>query len=109
MREIDKNKPLFFDVETVIDKGVFQKVLLAQFYQEDWDDAYILVEPTSRELYDITEGTHLIGHNISFDIHCSFGAIYEHGHLKDIDDTLLLSRLKFPAFDRYSLDYVLEK
>ena len=108
MLQIDYDKPLFFDVETTLDKVTFQKVLLAQFYQEGWDDAYVLIEPEREEIAKITEGTHIVGHNISFDLHAALGPFYKHGHFKKIDDTLILSRLRYPTLSSYSLDSVLE-
>jgi len=98
---IDFDKELFFDTET---KGLYGEVLLAQFYQIDWDEIVFVKKPELFMLVSILSKSYIVMQNSSYDISTIQRQL---GHVwvpERFEDTLYLARLHFFEKDSFTLD-----
>ncbi len=106
--DIDLSKNLAFDTET---KGLYGKIQLAQFYQKHWPRPLIVKHPDIKELikflYEIKD-VNIVMQQASYDV----AVVQRQSKLpyvpKNFDDTLLLSRLAFPYFEEFGLEFLLQ-
>ena len=105
---IDPTKPVAFDVET---DGFYGEICMAQFYQAGWKAARLVIKPDLVFLSAVTQGFHLVAHNISYEVstmQTQLGTLTDtplhYWAPKDWDDTLLLSKLQFFVNEKFSLD-----
>jgi len=106
--QLDNSQVLALDLET---DGFYGPICLAQFYQQDWDCALIVVKPEVFELAGVLKDTHIIAHNASYEvstIQCQMGAFLDGPPMpwipKAWDDTLLLAKLRWFDKEQYTLD-----
>ena len=100
------DKPLMFDIETI---GLYGKIRLAQFYQSHLEVPLIVEYPNIMQLCAILDKSHLVSHNISYEISTiqdQLGKIA--WQPTKFDDTFLLSRLYYYKKDKFSLDSCIE-
>jgi len=97
-----------FDVET---KGFYGKILLAQFYQADWEEALLVPMPEIIELQSLLKTLHIVCHNTSYEVstvQAQLGATFGQPCYPFCpprwDDTLLLAKLRFFDQEHYALD-----
>jgi len=100
--------PLALDVETM---GFYGKIRLAQFYQEDWQEALLVKNPEVIELSALLANKHIICHNTSYEvstIQAQMGSLFGQPNYPWLptkwDDTLLLAKLQWHDKDKYTLD-----
>lgn len=104
--EVDKDKPLFCDLETC---GFYGKVRLLQCYQAGWHHVLMVEWPNAMQLAILAMQNYTVWHNAHYDI----TTIQEQTNTQIIpdrfDDTFLLARLAQPQYDTYSLDDVMAR
>ena len=86
------DKPLMFDIETI---GLYGKIRLAQFYQSHLEVPLIVEYPNIMQLCAILDKSHLVSHNISYEVSTiqdQLGKIA--WQPTKFDDTFLLSRCR---------------
>lgn len=97
LENLDKNKPLFWDTETI---GLYGRTRLVQVRQGDtsyiYDCFYINIE----EIKYAFKEWHLVIHNAHYDLSC---LDFKRWLPAKVDDTLLMARLAFPELESYSL------
>jgi len=105
---VDKAQPTAFDVET---KGFYGKILLAQFYQQDWPRALLVPMPEIVELRALVSALHIVCHNTGYEvstIQTQLGTLLDQPNMAwaplEWDDTLLLAKLRYYDKEKYSLD-----
>ena len=102
---IDYSKPIFFDTET---RSLYKDLALAQFYQEHWDEVILIRKPNAYAIAAVLDDAHIVGHNIAYDVSMLQTEMGRTAWLpKDLDCTLLLSRLEFYKSQEFGLDYCL--
>jgi len=104
MGMVDCDKPLAFDTETI---GLYGKIRLAQFYQEDWDSVLLVNNPDPMLLATFLNKHKVVMHNAHYDITCIQAATESRYEPKDYEDTFLLARLKFYNKEKFALDDVM--
>lgn len=101
--ELDPNKELFFDTET---EGLYGRIRLAQFYQKDLKNVYLVHYPDYFGLAALLNQFRIVMHNASYDI--STIQVELPSYIPStIEDTLYLSRLHFYTKEKFSLDEVM--
>ena len=107
-KAIDNSKPLAVDVET---DGFYGEILLSQFYQSDWPEALLAPKPDLFLLAGLLTGTHMICHNISYEVSTlqeQLGKVLDqklhYWAPADWDDTLLLGKLQYWQKEKFTLD-----
>ena len=91
---LDKTKPCFVDFETL---GLYGDVVLAQFLQDDWEEALLVEYPNRGRLQDMLEDAWVVTHPISYDM-----GLLEISPRK-IDDLQYACKTAYPLQDGYSL------
>jgi len=106
--QVDKTKPLAFDVET---DGFYGKILLAQFYQASWPEVLIVKQPDVVVLAGSLKKQHIICHNANYEVSTIqtqmgkvVGVPLYHWQPDKWDDTLLLAKMRYFEEDDFSLD-----
>ncbi len=61
----DLTKPVFYDSETL---GLYGEVVLAQFKQEHWDEAYVVEYPNNSRLRELVKQMWIVAKPISYDM-----------------------------------------
>jgi len=93
-RLLDKTKPCFVDFETL---GLYGDIVLAQFLQDDWEEALLVEYPNRERLQALLQDAWVVTHPISYDM----------GTLeispRKIDDLQYACRTAYPLQDGYSL------
>lgn len=89
---IDYNKPVFFDTET---NGFYGTIELAQFYQEHWEEVLFVNKPDPFLLAIHLKAAHLVMQNAHYDVSTISTQIGSKWLPKDLDCTLLASRLHY--------------
>ena len=64
-KHTDLSKPMFYDSETL---GLYGEVVLAQFKQEHWGEAYVVEYPNQQRLKDFVKQLWVVCKPISYDI-----------------------------------------
>ena len=94
-RLADNEEPLFVDFET---HGLYGQIILAQFKQKSWDEAYVVEVPDRQLLKDFLINQWVVCYNIAYDM----------GTLgispPKMDDLFFASKTAFPLQDSHSLD-----
>jgi len=98
-----KDTPLFFDTETA---GLYGEIMLAQFFQEDWQEVLLVKRPDIEELAALLQDRHLVIHNASYDISTIQANLGRYWAPELFDDTFLLSKLHYYEHAKFSLDAV---
>jgi len=101
---IDSNQILAVDLET---DGFYGPICVAQLYQQHWDEVVLVHKPNPLHLATILGDTHIVGHNIHYDISTIQAQTGTAWQPKQFDDTFFAARLHYFAKDSFSLDNVL--
>lgn len=99
---IDTEKPIMFDTETI---GLYGRIRLAQFYQEDWEKPILVEYPNLYELVDVLNKSWVVCHMASYDISTvqeNIGKIA--WQPERLEDTFFLARLFYYTKEKFSLD-----
>lgn len=105
---INKDELLAFDTET---DGFYNKIVLAQFYQEFWDTAYLVKNPNPISLIKLLNTCTFVAHNAHYDI----TTLQRQSELKqkwipkDFIDTFLLARIALPYEQNFDFESLVEK
>lgn len=102
---LDKENPVFFDVETV---GLYGKISLAQLYQEGLGYVILISYPDTFILAVELNEYNLVMHNASYEISTLQTQTFTPWIPKQFEDTFYLARLMYPLLPDYSLDSVAE-
>ena len=94
---LSKEAPLFIDTETCF---LYKGIRLVQMFQKDWQEVLVM-DTTSvslREIYEEIKHAHVVFHNYAYDAACFVEDLdLNENPFETFDDTLLLSRIAFPA------------
>lgn len=104
---LDKTKPLFMDTETA---KYYSDIRLVQLFQEGWDQVLAIDIKISGQvelIWDLIRDCKLVGHNLVYDFYCFSGDCTMFEIPSQWEDTFYLSRLAYPAWQKYSLDVCL--
>lgn len=104
-KNINKDEPLGFDVETV---GKYGRIRLAQFYQSSWSDVLLVNNPDPVMLAAMLQDQHFLAHSASYECTTIQRACNATWIPSNFDDTLYLARLQFYARDAFSFDQVVK-
>lgn len=104
-KSIDTEHELFFDTET---DGLYGPIMLAQFYQESWDEVLMVQRPDVPALMSVLINTHFVAHNASYDISTIQDQLDKFPWVPPkFDDTLYLARLHYYRKEKFALDDVM--
>ena len=116
LKDLPQTKnPIMFDIETdstptnKSSKGLYGKIVLAQFYAKEWGDAVYYVEnPNPHELWAFIVSNTIVAHNITYELSC----VQEQAGVSltsdlNLFDTNILSKLVNPRLRSYTLDNVI--
>ena len=106
LSKISVNKPLMFDTETI---GLYGRIRLAQFYQDTFDVPILVEYPDVYELIQVLNQCIVVCHSTSYDISTIQEALGKvQWQPKELEDTFLLSRLKFYGESKFSFNKCVE-
>jgi len=103
---INEDFDVAFDTEA---DGFYGTTILAQFYQQHWDEALMVVRPEPFLLLALltTTNANLVMQNVAYDV----SAVQTQSGMKlvpkNLDDTLLLARHAYPRLESFSLDNIM--
>jgi len=100
-KNINKNKPLFFDVETI---GLYGKIRLAQFYLGQNDTVIVCENPDVNQLIEFIDTCHIVSHNIHYEITTIQQQSKSDWIPKRFDCTFLLAKLQLYSSLSHSFD-----
>jgi len=103
---LDNDKPLFFDVETC---GFYQRIRLAQFFQEGNDEVQMIEWPEPVLLCALLNNFKFVAHNVHYEITTLQQQTDTRWIPPAYECTLLLDRLHHYRAEKFSLDAALER
>lgn len=98
---LSSKRPLFFDTETC---GLYGKVRLAQFYQEEMDCVLLVEWPDQFQLMAYLNKFEIVMQNAHYDITVLQQETETRWIPPKFQDTFLLARLALPTQDKFDLD-----